>query len=83
MAAVPPDPYMRRSEAAAFLGLAASTLEKWACIGGGPPFCRFGRSVRYRRSDLEAWAGARTAGNAAEARAKVRAEAERGRHAAE
>jgi hypothetical protein len=32
-----------------------STLEKLRCRGGGPPFRRFGRDVRYPYNDLESW----------------------------
>jgi hypothetical protein len=32
-----------------------STLEKLRCRGGGPPFQRFGRDVRYPADDLESW----------------------------
>ena len=41
------------SEAAAFLGLAISTLNKWRCYGEGPQFIKLGRAVRYRQDDLE------------------------------
>lgn len=40
-------------EAAAFLGLAISTLNKWRCYGKGPQFIKLGRAVRYRQDDLE------------------------------
>jgi excisionase family DNA binding protein len=40
-------------EAAAYLGLAVSTLNKWRCYGSGPKFLKLGRSVRYRRSELD------------------------------
>jgi hypothetical protein len=32
-----------------------STLEKLRCCGGGPPFRRFGRDVRYPHDHLESW----------------------------
>jgi hypothetical protein len=32
-----------------------STLERLRCYGGGPPFRRFGRVVRYRYDELESW----------------------------
>jgi hypothetical protein len=31
------------------------TLEAWRAIGRGPSWVRVGRSVRYRRRDVEAW----------------------------
>ncbi|HEX8522935.1 MAG TPA: helix-turn-helix domain-containing protein [Tepidisphaeraceae bacterium] len=41
--------------AAKFLGLQKQTLAKWRLVGKGPSFCRFGRSIRYRPRDLEAF----------------------------
>jgi hypothetical protein len=47
---------MRTREAAAFLKLAASTLCKMRCYGGGPAYSKAGRRiVVYDRVDLEAW----------------------------
>jgi len=43
---------MSVEQAADFLGLAVSTLNKWRCYGDGPTFIKMGRSVRYRISDL-------------------------------
>lgn len=40
-------------EAAHYLGLAVSTLNKWRCHGGGPEFLKLGRAVRYRQDDLD------------------------------
>lgn len=40
-------------QAAMYLGLARSTLNKWRCHGGGPTFIKMGRAVRYRQEDLE------------------------------
>jgi len=40
-------------EAAQYLGLAVSTLNKWRCRGGGPEFLKLGRAVRYRQYDLD------------------------------
>lgn len=40
-------------QAAGYLGLAVSTLNKWRCHGGGPIFVKMGRAVRYRLDDLE------------------------------
>ena len=42
------------NEAAAYLGLAVSTLNKWRCYGnGGPAYVKLGKAVRYRREDLD------------------------------
>ena len=46
-------------EAAAYLGLAVSTLNKWRCHGGGPTYLKLGRAVRYRHEDLDAFLTAR------------------------
>ena len=40
-------------QAATYLGLAVSTLNKWRCHGGGPVFVKLGRAVRYRQEDLD------------------------------
>ena len=47
------------SEAAVYLGLGKSTLDKLRLTGGGPKFCSLGRRVVYSLADLEAWADAR------------------------
>ncbi|MEL6650769.1 MAG: helix-turn-helix domain-containing protein [Bacteroidota bacterium] len=44
---------MTVSQAAEYLGLAVSTLNKWRCHGGGPIFIKMGRAVRYRSKDLD------------------------------
>ena len=43
---------MTVNQAADYLGLAVSTLNKWRCHGGGPVFIKMGRAVRYRAEDL-------------------------------
>jgi len=48
---------MTVGEAATYLGLAVSTLNKWRCHGGGPIFIKLGRAVRYRAEDLDAFMG--------------------------
>lgn len=48
------------SEAASYLGLAVSTLNKWRCYGEGPQFIKLGRAVRYRRDALERYVETRT-----------------------
>lgn len=49
------DRVLTTGEAAVILSLAVPTLEKLRVYGGGPPFLKLGRSVRYRLSDLEQW----------------------------
>lgn len=46
---------MSVSEAAAYLGLAESTLNKKRLDGSGAPYLKLGRRVVYRQSDLDAW----------------------------
>ncbi len=49
-------PVLRTKEAAEFLNLSSSFLEKARVYGGGPPFVRLGsRAVAYRLSDLTDW----------------------------
>lgn len=48
-------PKMRTPAAARHVGLAAATLTKLRCIGGGPKFTRLGRAVVYELADLESW----------------------------
>lgn len=44
-------------EAAAYLNLHPSTLEKWRVYGGGPKARRLGgKAIRYHRSDLDTFA---------------------------
>ena len=46
-------------EAAKYLGLSTSTLNKLRCSGGGPPFLKLGRAVRYYPDDLKEWLDSR------------------------
>jgi excisionase family DNA binding protein len=49
---------LKTKAAAEFLNLGQSTLAKLRASGEGPPFRKIGRSVRYSREDLQAWADA-------------------------
>jgi predicted DNA-binding transcriptional regulator AlpA len=42
-------------QAAAFVGLGVSSLEKLRVTGGGPAFLKIGRRVVYDAIDLEQW----------------------------
>lgn len=42
------------------IGLSLKVIQKWRRLGGGPPYMKLGGSVRYRRSDVEAWLTAST-----------------------
>lgn len=64
-ALVPGGRRLSRQEAAEYLLMqhgvrrSPATLAKLACIGGGPPFARFGHGKRakplYSAADLDAW----------------------------
>lgn len=47
--------YMPCKQAAKYLALSDSTLNKWRVTGGGPPFIKIGRAVRYKVADLDAF----------------------------
>ena len=44
---------LRERDVAEIYGIPVRTLQKWRCKGGGPPFIKANRSIRYRRSDIE------------------------------
>ena len=47
---------LRTEEAAAYVGLSASTLEKKRLSGTGPRFVKLGgRAIGYDRADLDTW----------------------------
>ncbi len=53
---------LRTPEAAEYVGLAVSTLEKMRLVGDGPEFVRLGgRAVGYDVRKLDAWIDARSA----------------------
>ncbi len=53
------DKYHTTEDAAKLLGkVSPRTLEKWRVLGEGPAFRKFGKSVVYAESDLEAYAKA-------------------------
>jgi excisionase family DNA binding protein len=56
------DVYLKPAEAAELLRSSVSTLAKARRTGRGPTYCRIGRAVRYRKSDLDRWM-ADSAGN--------------------
>ena len=51
--------YLGTKEAAAYLGVAAKTLEKLRVTGKGPPYAKAGRRVIYDRRDLDKWVAKR------------------------
>ena len=46
---------VRVQEAAAYVGLSKSTLDKLRCFGGGPKYFKLGRAVVYSKADLDVW----------------------------
>lgn len=51
---------MNQTQAAAVLGLSPRTLEDYRWKGGGPSYLQLSRNcIRYRHSDLMAWAEGR------------------------
>lgn len=46
---------LNTAQAAMYTGLAKQTLHQKRVSGGGPKFCKIGRSVRYRKEDLNIW----------------------------
>ena len=54
------DQWLTPDQAAAYIGVAKITLAKWRITGSGPPFHRpKPRLIRYLRSELDAWIGAK------------------------
>lgn len=58
------DEALSSAQAAAMLGIKATTLEVWRCKGKGPRFTKLSPSkqagVVYRRSEIERWLNERT-----------------------
>jgi len=63
-----PEGLMDPKATAVFLGLSVPTLADMRCKGTGAPFCKAGRLVRYRLSDLQDWLDGRTYNNTTEAK---------------
>lgn len=55
MRAFSDDEFVNVKDASAICGLSVSSLNKYRVHGGGPKFCRAGRLVRYRVSDIRDW----------------------------
>ena len=47
-------------------GIPVATLTGWRVKGGGPPYCKAGRAVRYRVAVLEQWLRDREVASTAE-----------------
>ena len=46
---------MDTKNAAQYLAISPAMLIKLRFVGGGPTFCKIGRSVRYRKEALDEW----------------------------
>lgn len=55
---------LKQNEAAALLGVSAKWLERDRWVGPSIPFVKFGRSIRYRASDIAAFIEANLQGAA-------------------
>lgn len=51
--------YLSVSDLADYTGISVSTWNKRRLTGETPPFCSIGRTVRYKRSDVDDWMQAR------------------------
>jgi len=59
--------FLTPKEAAAYLRVSKSYLDKLRVYGGGPKFLRFGkRKILYRKSDLDFWAAQHRFGSTSE-----------------
>ena len=51
---------MTEAEVAEYLGLSKNTLRQWRVDSRGPKYHKHGKSVRYHRSEIDAWRTATT-----------------------
>ena len=64
-----PTAVMKTPAAAAYVGLAISTMEKGRVAGlreATPPYLKIGRGVAYLKADLDAWLASRRRGSTSE-----------------
>ncbi len=59
--------YINEHVASEFLGFTVAFLQNLRYRGGGPPYSKIGRQVRYRRRDIAAWAGGKVRTSTSEA----------------
>jgi predicted DNA-binding transcriptional regulator AlpA len=62
-----PNCRLRTQQAARYVGLSKSTLEKYRVTGGGPIYASLGRIVVYESSDLDYWVSERKRASTSEA----------------
>lgn len=61
------EPLQDESAISKRLNCETKTLQAWRSRGGGPPFVKVGRLVRYRPQDVEAWIESRRVASTSEA----------------
>ena len=64
-------PFVDTEAAVRYLALSPHSLECYRSLGGGPPFYKFGKFVRYAVTDLERWAAERRRDRTAGENARV------------
>lgn len=52
--------FLTPKQAADYLRVSKSYLDKLRVYGGGPKFLRFGRKILYRKAELNRWAAERS-----------------------
>jgi predicted DNA-binding transcriptional regulator AlpA len=52
---VEPDAMLDENEVAALIHQSTRTVQSYRLLGGGPPYAKLGRNVRYRRADVFDW----------------------------
>ena len=63
---------LTETEASEFLSCSQKVLQKWRYLGGGPPYVKRNRLVRYRLRDLIAWSEAGLKDNMPEPTTRMR-----------
>lgn len=46
---------LNENQVAEYQDMSLGSLRKWRLVREGPKFVRIGRTVRYRRRDVDAW----------------------------
>jgi hypothetical protein len=64
------DAALNENQAAEFLGVSVRTLQAWRVRGGGPPYVKIGRAVRYQRRVLVAFQQTHTVTSTTQATAR-------------
>jgi predicted DNA-binding transcriptional regulator AlpA len=62
------EPLLNIVQVSEITGRSVSTLEKDRLYGGGPPYTKMGRLVRYRPCDVREWLAARVRKSTSEAK---------------